>query len=63
MYKNVRFVLKTKNPNEKEAITNEHVLSMRPSYYDIDFVSQMKWTNFGLFHCFNMRTLNIKHTD
>ena len=30
----------------------EHVISMRTSYFDIDFASQMKFTKFPLIHCF-----------
>ena len=29
-----------------------HVVSMRTSYFDIDFASQMKLTKFPLIHCF-----------
>ena len=31
---------------------SEHVISMRTSYFDIDFASQMKLTKFPLIHCF-----------
>ena len=30
----------------------EHVLSMRTSYFEMDFASQMKLTKFTLIHCF-----------
>ena len=30
----------------------EHVISMRASYFDINFASQMKLTKFPLIHCF-----------
>ena len=35
---------------------SEHVISMRTSYFEIDFNSQMKFTKFPLIHCFVIRS-------
>ena len=41
----------------------EHVISMRTSYFDIDFASQMKLTKFPLNHCFGLLYHTIRRSE